>query len=88
MATMQDLTAEVASETTVNQSIVTMLDGIAAQLKTAQASSDPTAISAVITSLQANSKILTDAITANTPVTPVVASSTPAQVTVVATPTA
>lgn len=71
MATLNDVVTEVTAETSVNQSIVTLLDGIAAQLTAAQASGDPAAIQAVITSMQANSKILTDAITANTPVAPV-----------------
>lgn len=70
MATLQDIATEVAAETSVDQSIVTLLDGIAAQLTAANAANDPTAIAAVITSLQTNKKILTDAITANTPVAP------------------
>jgi hypothetical protein len=88
MATIQDVVTEVAAETTVNDSIVTLLDGIAAQLTAAQASSDPTAIAAVITSLQANSKILTDAITANTPVVviPAGTSTVPAGTSVTAAP--
>lgn len=70
MATLADLTAEISAETTIDQSIVTLLDGIAAQLAAAQASNDPVAIQTVLTSLQANSKILSDAIAANTPVAP------------------
>jgi hypothetical protein len=68
MATIQDLATEVASETTIDNSIVTLLDGIAAQLAAAQASGDPAAIQTVLTSLQSNAAILTAAITANTPV--------------------
>ena len=82
MATMQDLSTEVAAETSVNQSVVTLLNGVVDQLKAAQAANDPAAITAVITSLQSNQKILTDAITANTPVTPAAATATTGTVTV------
>jgi hypothetical protein len=86
MATIQDVVTEVAAETTVNQSIVTLLDGIAAQLTAANNSGNPAAVDAVIASMQSNSKILTDAILANTPVvvvpTPTVGSSVPAGTTV------
>lgn len=72
MATLQDIANAVAAETTVDQSIVTLLDNIVAELKAAQASNDPAAMDAVVASIQANQKILSDAVTANTPVTPVV----------------
>lgn len=67
MATLQDIANAVAAETTVDNSIVTMLDGIVAQLKTAQASNDPVAMAAVVSSIEANTAILQAAVTANTP---------------------
>lgn len=70
MATIQDIANAVAAETTVDQSIVTLLDNIVAELKAAQASNDPVAMDAVVASIQANQKTLSDAITANTPVVP------------------
>lgn len=69
MATIQDVQAAVAAESTVDDSIVTLLNGIVQQLKDAQASNDPAALDAVVASIQANTKKLSDAVTANTPVT-------------------
>lgn len=74
MPSMQDLKDSVTRNTSAEQSIVTLLNGISQQLKDAQASSDPQAIQDVITQIDANSKALSDAVTANTsaapPVTP------------------
>lgn len=67
MATIQDIANAVAAETTVDQSIVTLLDNIVTELKAAQASNNPVAMDAVVASIQANQKILSDAVTANTP---------------------
>lgn len=72
MATIQDIQAAVAAESTVDDSIVTLLNNIVAELKAAQASNDPLALDAVVASIQANTKKLSDAVTANTPATPVV----------------
>lgn len=66
MATLQDISNAVTAETAVDQSIVTLLNGIVQQLKDAQASNDPAAMDAVVSNIQANTKILSDAITANT----------------------
>lgn len=72
MATINDVSAAVAAESTVDDSIVTLLNSIVQQLKDAQASNDPAALDAVVASIQANTKKLSDAVTANTPVaTPV-----------------
>ena len=76
MATIQDLATEVASETSIDNSIVALLDGIASQLAAAQASSDPVAIQAVLTSMQSNVAILSAAITAITPVVTVPSTTT------------
>lgn len=67
MATIQDVSAAVAAESTVDDSIVTLLNSIVQQLKDAQASNDPAALDAVVASIQANTKKLSDAVTANTP---------------------
>lgn len=68
MATINDISAAVAAESTVDDSIVTLLNTIVAELKAAQASSDPAAMDAVVAGIQANTKKITDAVTANTPV--------------------
>lgn len=69
MATIQDVQNAVANEATVDQSIVTLLQNIVQQLKDAQASGDPAQLDAVVASIQANTKVLSDAVTANTPAT-------------------
>src|SRR6266404_1234537 len=70
MATMQDLKDAVTRNTNANSSITLVLQGVVQQLKDAQASGDPAAIQDVITQLDANTKTLADAATANTPVAP------------------
>lgn len=67
MATMQELNAAVQRNTDVEASVETMLQGISQQLKDAKASNDPAAIQAVIDQIDANTKRLSDAVTANTP---------------------
>src|SRR5258708_4963652 len=67
MATMQELTASVQRNTDVDESVLTLISGISTQLKDAQASNDPAAIQAVIDQLDANTKRMADAVTANTP---------------------
>lgn len=67
MATIQDVSAAVAAESTVDDSIITLLNQIVQQLKDAQASNDPAALDAVVAGIQANTKKLSDAVTANTP---------------------
>jgi len=70
MATILDVQAAVAAESTVDDSIITLLNGIVQQLKDAQASGNPAALDAVVQSIQANTTKLQAAVTANTPVTP------------------
>lgn len=70
---MQDLTAAVAAETSVQQSVITMLNGLVAQLKAAMTTTPQVAspeLDAVVASIQANTKALQDAVTANTPAVP------------------
>ena len=73
MATMQDLKDAVTRNTNAEQSITLVLQGVVQQLKDAQASGDPAAIQDVITQIDANTKTLADAATANTPVAPAAA---------------
>lgn len=70
MATIQDVQAAVAAQTTVDTSVVTLLQNITAQLQAAQASGDPAALDAVVASIQTNTQVLSNAVTANTPVAP------------------
>lgn len=67
MATMEELKAAVSRNTDVDDSVLTMLQGISQQLKEAQAQNDPQAIADVIAQLDANTQKMTDAVTANTP---------------------
>ena len=76
MATIQDINAAIAAESSVDDSIIALLNGIVQQLKDAQASNDPAAIDVVIAGITANTKKIQDAVTANTPVTPVLAAAT------------
>jgi ubiquitin-protein ligase len=70
MATLTDLQNSVAAQTTVESSIVTLLDGIAQQLRDAQANNDPAAIQAVIDQIDSNTKAMSEAVTRNTPAAP------------------
>ena len=77
MATLQDVRDAVARNTAVDQSIITLLSGISQQLKDALAQNDPAAVQAVVDSIDANTKALADAVTANTPASPTPASPPP-----------
>jgi hypothetical protein len=72
MATLADITAAVAAERTVEDSIVTLLGTLSADLKAAIAANDPAAMQAVVDTIDANKKVLSDAITTNTPAAPAV----------------
>lgn len=67
MATMDELKAAVTRNTSVDDSVLALLQGISQQLKDAQAANDPQAITDVIAQLDANTQKMTDAVTANTP---------------------
>ncbi len=83
------LVAEVANETTVEQSVLTLVSNMAAneaalssQLAAAIAANDPVALAAVqtaidssVATLQANDAALASAVTANTPAAPVTPSA-------------
>jgi hypothetical protein len=66
MATLQDVRDAVARQTTVEQSVVTLLGQISQQLKDAIAANDPAALQAVVDQIDANTKTLSDAVLANT----------------------
>lgn len=68
MAAIDDLTTAVAAETTVEQSAITLIQQLAAQI--AANATDPAKISALASQLTANATALAAAITANTPVAP------------------
>lgn len=59
------LTVQVAANTTVEESAVTLLNGLAAQIQALK--NDPVALQALATSLKGSGDDLAAAITANTP---------------------
>lgn len=66
-----DLQAAVAAEETVEQSAITLLQNLSAQLTAALASADPTgAVEAIVTNINTNAAALAAAVTANTPAAP------------------
>ena len=62
---LDDLTAEVAQDTTVEASAVTLIQGLAAQITAA--GTDPAKLSALTASLTQSSTALASAVAANTP---------------------
>lgn len=68
MATLDDIVADVASETTVDASIVTLLTNIAAQLKAA--GQDQAKLDALHSAIQGNITTIQSSVTANTPAAP------------------
>lgn len=67
-AELDALTADVANETAVDQSAITLINGIAAKLDAMK--NDPAAIAALSTQLKSSSAALAAAVTANTPAEP------------------
>lgn len=65
---LDDLTAEVSNNTTVEKSALALIQGFAAQL--AAAGTDPVKLKALHDSLKANDDELAAAVAANTPATP------------------
>lgn len=65
MASVQQVADAVAAETTVEQSVITLLDQIKAALD--QAKTDPAALDAIIQQIDANKQALAEAVTRNTP---------------------
>lgn len=68
MSKIDDLTAAVTAEKTVEDSAIALLNGLSQQLKDALASGNTdAAVQTVIDSLAANTSALSAAVTANTP---------------------
>lgn len=76
MATIQDVADAVNAESTVDDSIITLLNSIVAQLQAVIDSGDPASLDAVVSAIKANTAKLQAAVTANTPVTPALAAAT------------
>lgn len=68
MSAIDDLTAAVEAETTVNQSAVALLNSLAQEIRDAQ--DDPAKLAELADSIEANTSALSDAVTANTPAAP------------------
>lgn len=67
MATMAELQAAVSRNNDAEDSVLTLLKGIAQQLKDAQATGDPAAIQTVIDQMDASTEKLSAAVVENTP---------------------
>jgi hypothetical protein len=70
MADLSTLQTEVSANSDAVQSAVTLISGLAQQLKDALAANDPAAIQALADQLDANTQSLAAAVTANTPAAP------------------
>lgn len=68
MSDLTQLQADVATETTVEQSAITLIGGLAQQIK--DAGTDPVALKAVTDQMEANQAALAAAVAANTPAAP------------------
>lgn len=78
MKTVEDLKNDVAAETAVDASIVTLVNGLAAQLKALSAGGtpvDPAVIDSLATQLESDTAGIAAAVTANTPAVPAQAQS-------------
>lgn len=67
MAQIDDLKAAVANETTEQESVITLLNGIAAQLAAANSNQPNPDVQAVIDQINTNTAAMAAAVTANTP---------------------
>lgn len=65
---LTNLEAAVARDKTVNESAITLLNGLSQALKDAK--DDPAAIQAIIDQLDSQQQALADAVAANTPAAP------------------
>lgn len=69
-AEMDALKTQVAANTTVIESALTLIQGFKAQLDAAIAANDPAALKALSDELATEDKKLSDAVAANTPAAP------------------
>ena len=67
---LSDLQAAVAAQTTVDASVVTLLQGLSAQLTAALAAGDDAAVEAAAQAIASNTATLAAAVVANTPAAP------------------
>lgn len=70
MATLADIQSAVANETTVEQSVITLLGQLSQELQAALAANDPAAMQSVVDQINANAANLAAAVQANTPAAP------------------
>jgi chromosome segregation ATPase len=70
MAALDDLTAQVTQNTSLEQSAITLIQGIAKQLQDAVTNNDSSALAALAQQLNTSAAALGAAITANTPQAP------------------
>lgn len=70
MATLADIKAKVEAEKTVEESAVALMVSISQQLKDALVNNDPAAVQEIADMLDANTRMLSDAVTANTSAAP------------------
>jgi hypothetical protein len=80
MTTIQDVAAAIAAENTIDASVLALLNGLAAQVKAAQASTvagDAAAMDKLVADIQAHAATMQAAVVANTPVTPAQAAAKP-----------
>jgi ABC-type uncharacterized transport system YnjBCD substrate-binding protein len=68
MSALDDLTTQVASNTSVEQSAIVLIQGLAAQI--AATANDPAKLAALTAQLNSSATALAAAITANTPAAP------------------
>ena len=67
MATLSDISLAIQRQTTVEQSVVALLRQLSTQLHDAIEAEDPAAVQAVVDMIDSNTKTLSDAVFANTP---------------------
>jgi hypothetical protein len=70
MSTIAELEADVVAQTTVEASVVALLQSLTATLKDAISTGDQTAINNAVAGIEANTQALADAVVANTPSAP------------------
>lgn len=70
MSAIDDLADLVATDTTVDQSAITLLEQLTQMLEEAIASGDPARLTALADTLRANQVALAAAVAANTPAAP------------------
>lgn len=68
MATLQELSTEVTRETSIDQSVLALIQGLIAQVEANK--TDPAALDGLLTQMKANADSLAAAVTANTPQAP------------------